>query len=177
MIDDDAHERVLDRLIEALAAQVDIAGSRTLAPGAVAALGDLSRAEASLIFGAAGHRVHYDADTEPIATLIRLVSDAQRCAAGADAVIRPGDEVHLASGLLPDPASNATSGSEEVTYVVRYVGDDGTVDVQPELTMDYVIETVPAAAVRPKADGRPMPSQTVIDDSVAWPTGAADGPG
>ncbi|HYN93507.1 MAG TPA: hypothetical protein VES42_06630 [Pilimelia sp.] len=54
MIDDDVQERVLDRLIEALAAQVEIAESRTLAPGAVAALSDLSRAEARLIFGAAG---------------------------------------------------------------------------------------------------------------------------
>jgi hypothetical protein len=151
MIDEDARDRVLDRLIEALAAQVEIADSRTLAPGAVAALANLSRAEVRLIFGAAGHRVHYDADTEPIATLIRLISDVQRSAAGADAVIRPGDEVHLARELLPDQTSNDVSWWDEVTYVVRYVGDDETVDVQPELTMDYVVETVPAAALRPTA--------------------------
>lgn len=151
VIDDNVRERVLDRLIEALAAQVDIAGSRTLAPGAVAALADLSRAEARLLFGAAGHRVHYDADTEPIATLIRLVSDVQRSEAGADAAIRPGDAVHLAHHLLPDQASYDASRSEEATYVVRYVGDDGTVDLQAELTMDYVVETVPAVAVRSKA--------------------------
>lgn len=152
MIDDDARDRVLDRLIEALAAQVETADSRTLAPGAVAALTGLSRAEVRLIFGAAGHRVHYDADTEPIVTLIRLVSDVQRSEAGTDATIRPGDEVRLAWELLPDQASNDASWWDEVTYIVRYVGDDGTVDVQPELTMDYVLETVPAAALRPKAD-------------------------
>lgn len=94
---DDARDEVLNRLIEALAAQLEIAEDRTLAPGAVAALADLSRAEVRLIFGTAGHRVHYDADTEPIATLIRLISDVQRAAAAADAVIRPGDEVHLRS--------------------------------------------------------------------------------
>jgi hypothetical protein len=151
VIDHDASHRVLDRLIEALAAQVEIADSHTLAPRAVAALADLSRAEVRLIFGAAGHRVHYDADTEPIATLIRLISDVQRSAADADAVIRTGDEVHLVRELLPDQASNNVSWWDEGTYVVRYVGDDGTVDVQPELTMDYVIETVPAAALRPAA--------------------------
>jgi hypothetical protein len=149
VIDDEVYERVLDRLIEVLAAQVDVGGSRTLAPGAVAALADMSRAEARLIFGAAGHLVHYDADAEPIATLIRLISDAQRSVAGTDAVIRPGDEVRLDRDLLPDQASNNVPWWDEVTYVVRYVGDDETVDVQPELTMDYVVETVPAASLRP----------------------------
>lgn len=148
MIDDDVQERVLDRLIEALAAQVETAESRTLAPGAVAALSDLSRAEARLIFGAAGHRVHYEG-TEPIARLIKLMSEVQRAAADADAVIRAGDEVHVVQELLPVEARSSVSWWDEVTYVVRYVGDDETVDVQAELTMEYVIETVPAVAVRP----------------------------
>jgi hypothetical protein len=148
VIDGDAGDGVLDRMIEALAAQVEMTEGRTLAPGAVAALAGLSRAEARLIFGAAGHRVHYDAGTEPIATLIRLISDVQRSAAGTDAVIRPGDEVHLVRELLPAQASNDVPWWDEVIYVVRYVGDDETVDVQPELTMDYLVETVPAAALR-----------------------------
>jgi hypothetical protein len=49
VIDDDVREQVLDRLIEALAAQVDAGESRSLAPGAAAALADLSRAEVRLI--------------------------------------------------------------------------------------------------------------------------------
>jgi hypothetical protein len=151
VIDDEVRERVLDRLIEALAAQVEIADSHTLAPGAAAALADLSRAEARLIFGTAGHLVHYGADTEPIARLIKLMSDVQRSAADADAVIRAGDEVHLVQELLPDEARSGVSWWDEVTYVVRYVGDDETVDVQAELTMEYVIETVPAVAVRSTA--------------------------
>jgi hypothetical protein len=148
VIDDDVQERVLDRLIEALAAQVEITESRTLAPGAVAALADLSRAETRLIFGVAGHRVHYEG-IEPIARLIKLISDVQRSAADADALIRAGDEVHVVQELLPVEARSGVSWWEEVTYVVRYVGDDRTVDVQAELAMEYVIETVPAAAVRP----------------------------
>jgi hypothetical protein len=147
--DDDACDAVVDRLIEALAAQVDFADSPTLAPGAAAALAGLSRAEVRLIFGAAGHRVHYDADTEPIANLIRLISDVQRAALDADAAIRPGDEVHLVRDRLPDQPSNDVLWWDDVVYVVRYVGDDDTVDVQPELTMDYLVETVPAAALRP----------------------------
>ncbi|MEK8107139.1 hypothetical protein NKG94_21960 [Micromonospora sp. M12] len=37
----------------------------------------------------------------------------------------------------------------ETTFVVRYVGRDATVDVQSDLAEDYVIVTVPAAAVTP----------------------------
>jgi hypothetical protein len=148
VIDDDVRDQVLDRLIEALAAQVDAGESRSLAPGAVAALADLSRAEVRLIFGAAGHRVHYEG-AEPIARLIELMSDGQRATADVDAVMRPGDEVHVVPELLPVEARSGVSWQEEVVYVVRYVGDDQTVDVQPELTTEYLIETVPAVAVRP----------------------------
>jgi len=66
-----------------------------------------------------------------------------------DAVLRAGDEVHVVQELLPVEARSGVSWSDEVTYVVRYVGDDQTVDVQAELTTEYVIETVPAVAVRP----------------------------
>ncbi|GAB1690984.1 hypothetical protein [Krasilnikovia sp. M28-CT-15] len=147
MIDDDVRERVLDRLIEALAAQIEIAESRTLAPEAAAALADLSRAETRLIFGAAGHHVHYEG-SEPIARLIKLLSDVQRSAADPDAVIRAGDEVQVVQELLPEEARSGVSWWDEVSYVVRYVGDDQTVDVQADLTMEYVVETVPAVAVR-----------------------------
>jgi len=37
----------------------------------------------------------------------------------------------------------------ETVFVVRYIGDDATVHVQPELTVDYLIETVPIANVEP----------------------------
>ncbi|MER6591732.1 hypothetical protein ABT214_07760 [Micromonospora purpureochromogenes] len=37
----------------------------------------------------------------------------------------------------------------ETTFVVRYVGRNAMVDVQPDLTEDYVIATVPAAGVEP----------------------------
>lgn len=146
--DDDVRDQVLDRLLEALAAQVDAAGDRALAPGAVAALAGLARGEARLLFGAAGHRVHYEG-AEPIAQLIGLVSDVQRSAAGPDAALRAGDEVLIAQELLPAEGRSGVSWWDEVAYVVRFVGDDDTVDVQAELTMEYVIETVPAAAVRP----------------------------
>ncbi|KUL26928.1 hypothetical protein [Actinoplanes awajinensis] len=144
---DDVRDRLLDRLIEALAAQVDIADSRALAPEAAAALAELSRAETRLIFGAAGHRVHYEG-AEPIARLIKLLSDVQRSAADPDAGLRAGDEVHLAQELLPMEARTSVSWWDEVSYVVRYVGDDQTGDVQAELTMEYAIETVPVAALR-----------------------------
>jgi hypothetical protein len=37
----------------------------------------------------------------------------------------------------------------QTVFVVRYVGMDTTVDGQPDLTADYVIETVPAAILDP----------------------------
>ncbi|MEU4693471.1 hypothetical protein [Actinoplanes sp. NPDC023714] len=124
MIDDHAGDRLLERLIRALAAQVAASPSPVLAPGAVAALGGLSRAEARTFYGAAGHRVHYETDTEGIATLIDLVSAAHRFAADPDTAIRPGDAVHVADVSPREP---------DWFYTVRFVGDDGTVDVQPEL--------------------------------------------
>lgn len=56
----------------------------------------------------------------------------------------------LVEELLPDEMRTEVSWWwDEVTWVVRHVGDDETVDVQPELAMEYLIETVPVAAVRP----------------------------
>ncbi|MEE3920420.1 hypothetical protein V2I01_26095 [Micromonospora sp. BRA006-A] len=51
MRDEEAAELVIDRLLRALAAQLDASGSPALAAGAVEALVDLSRAQADVIFG------------------------------------------------------------------------------------------------------------------------------
>jgi hypothetical protein len=144
-------ESVVDRLIEALAMQIDRSGVPALEPGAVAALTELSRAEANLIFSCAGHIVHYgDTDAETVAILIQLISNIQRDEIAPDAVIAPGDEVLLEG---EPPASLAAKYNpawlRDTVFVVRYVGDDSTVDVQPDLREDYVIETVPATIVRP----------------------------
>jgi hypothetical protein len=142
-------DRVLDRLLWALAAQVDVSAQPVLAPGAVEALAGLSRDEANLIFGCAGHLVHYDADTQPLENLIQLISDIQRGEAAADGAIAPGDKVRLIGDLPAGLAEYTQAMLRESVFVVRYVGDDATVDVQPELTVDYVIETVPIANVEP----------------------------
>lgn len=145
----EAAERVLDRLIQALAAQLDPSANAALTPGAVEALTGLSRAEANLIFGVAGHLVHYDADTEPIEVLVKLISDIQRGEAAADAAVVSGDQVRLV-GELPAglAAKYDATWLRETVFVVRYVGDDATVDVQPDLIQDYFIEAVPIATVK-----------------------------
>jgi hypothetical protein len=120
-----------------------------LTPGAVEALAGLSRAEADLLFGQAGHLVHYHANTEPVEVLLQLIADIQRGAAAADAVIRPGDEVRLVGQLPASLADYDETWLRETVFVVRYVGDDATVDVQPDLNEDYVIQTVPTANVTP----------------------------
>ncbi|WP_236145522.1 hypothetical protein [Verrucosispora sp. SN26_14.1] len=58
MTDEETTERIIDRLLLALAAQLDTSGGPALAAGAAEALADLSRAQADVIFGQAGHLVH-----------------------------------------------------------------------------------------------------------------------
>ncbi|MGX7671238.1 hypothetical protein [Plantactinospora sp. DSM 117369] len=146
MTDEQATENVIDRLLLALAAQLD---TSALAPGAVEAFADLSRAEAHLIFGQAGHLVHYGADTEPLQTLIHAISAVQRREAPEDAAVRPGDAVRLVGELPESLAGYDETWLRESVFVVRYVGRSPMVDVQSQLTEDYVIATVPAASVEP----------------------------
>jgi hypothetical protein len=141
-------ESVVDRLLLALAAQLDTSAGPGLTAGAVEAFADLGRAEANLIFSQAGHLVHYGADTEPLETLIRLISAVQRGEARADAGVKPGDQVRLVGELPESLAEYDETWVRGTAFVVRYVGGDTTVDVQPELIVDYVIETVPATIVK-----------------------------
>jgi hypothetical protein len=109
---------------------------------------DLSRTEAKLIFGQAGHLVHYGADTEALEDLIRLITAVQRDEAPADAALRPGDEVRLVGELPESLAEYDETSLRETAFVVRYVSRTPTVEVQTKLTEDYMIETVPATALR-----------------------------
>jgi len=144
----EATEQIIERLIRALAAQLCTSVPPALTPGAVEALTGLSRAEANLIFSHAGHLVHYDADTEPVEILLQLISDIQRRDAAADAAIMPGDEVRLVGEPPASLAGYDATSLRETVFVVRYVGDDATIDVQPDLTEDYLIETVSIANVK-----------------------------
>lgn len=137
--DHEAAEGVIKRLILALAAQIDAPAGSALLPGAAAAFAGLSRAEAGLLFGHAGHLVHYGAGTEPLELLMRLICEVQRGEALTDARFRAGDVVRLAGDA---------AWLRDTTFVIRYVGDDATADVQPELIDDYVLQTVPVAILR-----------------------------
>lgn len=135
---------ILDRLIQALAAQLQQPGAM-LTPGAREALSALSRDEARLFFGQTGHLVHYGSDGEAVNELIDVITGLQRDETPTDAVLRPGDVVRLVgqpSAGLPDYEAASPT---DTSYVIRYVSDDGTADVQPELTHDYVVEVVPLA--------------------------------
>jgi hypothetical protein len=147
--DEETTEKVIDRLLLALAAQLDASRDPILASGAVEALADLSRAETDWIFGQAGLLVHYGADTEALETLIHVISAVQRSEAPADAAVRPGDEVRLVGALPESLAGYDEAWLRDTVFVVRYVGRDATVDVQSDLAEDYVIATVPAAMVEP----------------------------
>lgn len=149
MTNEESAENVIDRLLLALAAQLDTSGGPALTAGAVEALADLSRTEADLIFGQAGHLVHYGVDTEPLKTLIHAISAIQGGEALGDAAVRPGDEVRLVGELPESLAGYDETWLREIIFVVRFVGRDATVDVQSDLMEDYVIATVPAAIVEP----------------------------
>lgn len=172
----DATDGVLDRLIEALAAQLDASDRPILTPAAGEALAELSRAEANLIYSTAGHLVHYGTETDQLELLIQLVSDIQRGEASAAATIVVGDKVRLV-GEPPDSlASYDPNWLRESVFVVRYVGDDATVDVQPELWNDYVIETVPIAAVNRTGIGPDWTNSGAVQKALCAMTGV-DGRG
>jgi hypothetical protein len=145
--DENTTEIVIDRLLMALAAQLGAAGEPALTAGAAEALADLSRAEAQLIFGAAGHLVHCGADTGPLETLIDRITTLQRPEAPADAVVKAGDRVRLVGELPESLADYDETWVRETVFVVRFVGRDPRVEVQPDLAEDYLIAAVPAAGL------------------------------
>ncbi|MFC7488461.1 hypothetical protein ACOCJ7_08820 [Knoellia sp. CPCC 206453] len=90
-MDEDVSESVIARLIAALASQVAVSDPRGLAPAAIEALSDLSRAEAREIFSSAGHLVHYGSETDELEALIESISTNQRRKADAGAALATGD--------------------------------------------------------------------------------------
>ena len=89
------------------------------------------------------------ADTEPLTILIQLISNIQRAEATAEKSFLPGDEVHLVGELPAGMADYDATWLRETVFIVRYVGDGDTIDMQPDLAEDFVIETVPTANTRP----------------------------
>ncbi|MFJ6949872.1 hypothetical protein ACWEEK_31785 [Micromonospora aurantiaca (nom. illeg.)] len=147
MVEADVTDGVIDRLLSALAAQLALSEEQALSGGAAEALADLSRAEAEQIFGQAGHLVHYGADTEPLESLIHAISAVLRTEAPADAPFKPGDEVRLV-GALPEALSKYDeTWLRQISFTVRYAGRGPMIDVQSDLTEDYIVATVAAAAV------------------------------
>ncbi|ADU11479.1 hypothetical protein ML5_6035 [Micromonospora sp. L5] len=64
-------------------------------------------------------------------------------------MVKPGDEVRLVGEVPESLADYDETWLRETTFVVRYVGRNAMVDLQPDLIEDYVIATVPAASVQP----------------------------
>lgn len=57
--------------------------------------------------------------------------------------------MRLAGELPASLTDDDAAWLRETVFVVRYVGDDATIDVQPDLTEDYVIKAVPIAIMKP----------------------------
>ncbi|GAA1654368.1 hypothetical protein [Actinoplanes couchii] len=142
---EDTAERVIDRLLLALAAQQRESGRPGFPEQVAEVFAELSRDEAGVIFGQAGHLVHYGVNTEPLVGLVDMISAVQRGEAPEDAALKPGDSVRIAGDLPENLADHDEAILREMVFVVRHVGSDAMVDVQPDLLEDYVIETVPIA--------------------------------
>lgn len=141
-------ERVIDRLLLALAEQHRESADPTLPTSVAEAFADLSREESRLLFGQAGELLHYGAGDAPLRHLVRAICTVARDAAATSAAIRPGDDVRLVGA--PDRIGGYShEWLSRTTFVVRHVGDDGTVDLQPDPTEDFVILTVAVEHVRP----------------------------
>lgn len=132
-------EWLVERLISALAAQVAQADPPVLAPRAAQLFTELRRGEAGMFFGVAGHLCYYgagDGDRDEIQRLTDLVARIQR-----DEAFEEG-AVH---GLLPGDVVRDDDAEDEydrqLNWTVRFVGDDGTADLQP--ADDYILHTRP----------------------------------
>ena len=140
-LSDGASESVIERLVEALAAQLALAGG-VLADETAQALSGLASKEAAVFFGCAGHLVHYGPATVgqgAVESLIAVVTDLQRVDDDPRA-FEPGDRVVLDQGR-----TDAKGGS---VLVVRHVDEEGTLLLQPDLDEDYVVRSVSSAAAR-----------------------------
>ncbi len=130
-------ERLLERVHTAFAAHLEASDSLSCER---LGLAERSRAEMRDVAGIAGHLVHYDFGVDhPLVRLLEVVTDgARREALERDHVTAwlPGDLVNFVDNRWSRPC------------VVRFIGDDGTVDVQPDLREDYIVETVPSESLR-----------------------------
>ena len=140
-------ERFVERILLSLAAQVATAGPAGIAPEALDALSDLTRYEARTFFGVAGHLVHYDG-VPGLASLAQMVEEAQRAEATRRDGLLPGDRVRLVGELQADFANHDEEWLRQMVFTIRYVGDDETVDIQPDFQEGYIIETVAVSHLR-----------------------------
>ncbi|GAA2889885.1 hypothetical protein Acy02nite_32550 [Actinoplanes cyaneus] len=152
MDDEDISAIVIDRLLQALAAQLGASGELTA--GAAGALADLSRAEAGVIFGQAGHLAHYGYEDLPLETLIRAITAVQRRDVPQDAPFKPGDEVRLVGELPEVFAGHHEALLREIVFVVRFAGRGPDLEIQSDLAEDWMIATVPITAVEHIAPGQ-----------------------
>jgi hypothetical protein len=139
--------RFIERLIKALAAQVAASDPAVLATGAYMAMSELERHEAKDFYGSSGHLVHYGGYPE-IQALVHLIDKAQRIDVVNREALLPGDRVWLVGEHSPELRRTEAGAGREIPFTVRFVGNDGTVDIQPDFSEDYVIETVPMTWVR-----------------------------
>ena len=63
-------------------------------------------------------------------------------------MVKPGDEVRLVGEVPVSLANYDETWLRETTFVVRYVGRNAMVGLQPDLIEDYVVATVQAASVQ-----------------------------
>ena len=137
--DEDAIEALLIGLVE----QASTGGDGDVALTVLDGLARQRRSTVRTILGCTGHLIHYG--TDPEARRLKALRDQLTSALRSitdppPGGILPGD----AAELLADRPEDGLVAGTPVT--VRYVGTNGTSDVEP--LDDYVIVTVPSEALR-----------------------------
>ncbi|GGQ83665.1 hypothetical protein [Couchioplanes azureus] len=79
--------------------------------------------------------------------LIQAVTAVLRAGAPEDAPFKPGDEVRLVGALPETLAGYDETWLRTTNFTVRYVSPGPMIAVQSHLVEDFIIATVPAAAV------------------------------
>ena len=139
-------ENFIERLIMALAEQVQTSATPGLTPEARAVLAGLSRFEARKFFGITGHLAHYG-NLPAVESLAKLVGNSQRTEDPGGDGVQVGDRVRLVGPSPVGVATDSDAWLRATVFSVCFVDEDGTVDIQPDLLEDYVIMTVSAAAI------------------------------
>jgi hypothetical protein len=134
------YEDTIEWAVWVLAEQVSASGP--LAPQAIDLIAESDRAFLRCFFGHLSHHIHYSADPEHAA--LKTIRDqvTARLREQTTGEMKPGDWVVITREF---DHKWIRAGDR---MIVRFVGDDGTLDAEVDPGVDYGIASVPLVCLR-----------------------------